>query len=190
VVFGLGNPGDRYARTRHNVGFQVVDALASRLGMEPRRRLFRSYIIGKGRHAGRPLAVVKPLTFMNDSGRVFREALRETGGDVPDVLVICDSLDLSPGTLRFRLRGSAGGHKGLASISRHLGTDEFMRLLVGIGRPEHKGQVVEYVLGEPRGDEDPLVAGAVQRAADAVLLLLAEGPSRVMNEFNRREPPA
>jgi PTH1 family peptidyl-tRNA hydrolase len=190
VVFGLGNPGDRYARTRHNVGFQVVDELASRLGMEPRRRLFRSYIIGKGRHAGQPLAVVKPLTFMNDSGRVFREALRETGGDVPDVLVVCDSLDLSPGSLRFRLRGSAGGHKGLASVSRHLGTDEFMRLLVGIGRPEHRGQVVEYVLGEPRGDEEPLVAGAVQRAADAVLLLLLEGPPRVMNEFNRREPPA
>jgi PTH1 family peptidyl-tRNA hydrolase len=190
VVFGLGNPGDRYARTRHNVGFQVVDALSSRLGVQARRRLFRSYLIGKGRHAGQPLALVKPLTFMNDSGRVFREALRETGGDVPDVLVVCDSLDLSPGSLRFRLRGSAGGHKGLASISRHLGTDEFMRLLVGIGRPAHRGQVVEYVLDDPRGDEETLVAGAVQRAADAVLLLLAEGPYRVMNEYNRREPPA
>ncbi|MCX7029932.1 MAG: aminoacyl-tRNA hydrolase [Spirochaetes bacterium] len=189
-MFGLGNPGERYARTRHNAGFQVVDMLAGRLGVEPRRRLFRSYVIWKGRHAGRPLALVKPLTFMNDSGRVFREALRETGGGVPDLLVVCDSLDLSPGSLRFRLRGSAGGHKGLASISRHLGTDDFMRLLVGIGRPAHRGQVVEYVLDEPRADEEPLVAGAVQRAADAVLLLLAEGPERVMNEYNRREPPA
>ena len=189
-MFGLGNPGERYARTRHNVGFQVVDALAGRLGAEPRRRLFRSYLIAKGRHAGRAVALVKPLTFMNDSGRVFREALRETGGDVPDVLVVCDSLDLSPGSLRFRLRGSAGGHKGLASISRHLGTDDFMRLLVGIGRPAHKGQVVEYVLSEPRGEEAPLVEAAVQRAADAVLLLAAEGPSRVMNEYNRREQPA
>jgi PTH1 family peptidyl-tRNA hydrolase len=136
------------------------------------------------------VALVKPLTFMNDSGRIVREALRETGGDVPDVLVVCDSLDLAPGSVRFRLQGSAGGHKGLASIVRHLGTDGFMRLLLGIGRPAHRGQVVEYVLGEPRGDEEALVAGAVQRAADAVLLLLAEGPDRVMNEYNRREPPA
>jgi PTH1 family peptidyl-tRNA hydrolase len=189
-VFGLGNPGERYARSRHNVGFQVVDELAGRLGVQPRRRLFRSYSIAKGRHAGRPVALVKPLTFMNDSGRVVREALRETGGDVPDVLVVCDSLDLPPGSVRFRLRGSAGGHKGLSSIGRHLGTDAYMRLLVGIGRPAHKGQVVEYVLGEPRGEEGPLVATAVQRAADAVLLLAAEGPARVMNEYNRREPPA
>jgi len=190
VVIGLGNPGERYARTRHNVGFRVVDELAGRLGAEPRRRLFRSYHIAKARHAGRPLALVKPLTYMNDSGRVVHEVLRETGGDASDVVVVCDSLDLSPGSVRFRPRGSAGGHKGLLSIGRRLGTDEYMRLLIGIGRPVHKGQVVDYVLDEPRGDEAPLVAEAVRRAADAVLLLLAEGPSRVMNEYNRREPPA
>jgi PTH1 family peptidyl-tRNA hydrolase len=190
VVFGLGNPGERYARTRHNVGFRVVDELAKRLGVEPRRRLFRSYLISKGRHAGRPLALVKPLTFMNDSGRIVREALRETGGDIADVLVVCDSLDLAPGSVRFRLRGSAGGHKGLLSIGRHLGTDGFMRLLIGIGRPAYRGQVVDYVLDAPRGDEEPLVSDAVRRAADAVLLLATEGPARVMNEYNRRESPA
>jgi PTH1 family peptidyl-tRNA hydrolase len=190
VVFGLGNPGERYARTRHNVGFQVVDELAVRLGAEPRRRLFRSYLIAKVRHAGRPLVLVKPLTYMNDSGRVVREALRETDGGPGDVLVVCDSLDLSPGSVRLRPRGSPGGHKGLFSIGRHLGTDEYMRLLIGIGRPVHKGQVVDYVLDEPRGDEASLVAEAVRRAADAVLLLLAEGPSKVMNAYNRREPPA
>jgi len=162
--------------------------LAGRLALELRRRLFRSYAIGKGRHAGRPLTLIKPLTFMNDSGRVFREAMRETGGGPGDVLVVCDSLDLSPGSLRFKPRGSAGGHKGLLSVVHHLGTDEFMRLLVGIGRPAYKGQVVEYVLGEPRADEAPLVAGAVVRAADAVLRLLSEDPSRVMNDYNRREP--
>jgi PTH1 family peptidyl-tRNA hydrolase len=190
VVFGLGNPGERYARTRHNVGFQVVDELSGRLGAEPRRRLFRSYLIAKGRHAGNPVALVKPLTFMNDSGRIVREALRETGGEAADVLVVCDSLDLAAGSVRLRLRGSAGGHKGLLSVERHLGTDGFMRLLIGIGRPTHKGQVVDYVLTEPRGDEEPLLADAVRRAADAVLMLLAEGPSRVMNAYNRREPPA
>jgi PTH1 family peptidyl-tRNA hydrolase len=190
VVFGLGNPGERYARTRHNVGFQVVDELAARFGTEPRRRLFRSYLIAKVRRAGRSLVLVKPLTFMNESGRVVREALRETDGSLADVLVVCDSLDLSPGSVRFRPHGSAGGHKGLASIGRHLGTDEYMRLLVGIGRPAYKGQVIDYVLDEPRGDEAPLVAEGIRRAADAVLLLLAEGPSKVMNAYNRREPPA
>lgn len=190
MVFGLGNPGERYARTRHNVGFLVVDEIAGRLGLEPRRRLFRSYLIAKGRADGRPLALVKPLTFMNDSGRVVREALRETGGAIGDILVVCDSLDLSPGAVRLRPSGSAGGHRGLASIIRHVGSDAFPRLLVGIGRPAHRGQVVEYVLDEPRGDEGPLLDGAVRRAADAVLLLLAEGPGRVMNEYNRREPHA
>lgn len=188
-MIGLGNPGERYAHSRHNAGFQVVDALAARLGLEPRRRLFRSYAIAKGRHAGRPLALVKPLTFMNESGRVVREALRETGSDVPDLLVVCDSLDLSPGSVRLRLRGSAGGHKGLLSIGRYLGTDDYRRLLVGIGRPAHQGQVVAYVLQEPSGDDASLLARAVERAADAVLLLLAEGPVRVMNEYNRRESP-
>ena len=190
MVFGLGNPGERYARTRHNVGFQVVDELADRLAAEPRRRLFRSYLIAKGRHAGKSVALVKPLTFMNDSGRIVHEALRETGGVAADVLVVCDSLDLATGSVRLRMRGSAGGHKGLASVGRHLGTDDFMRLLIGIGRPAHKGQVVDYVLTEPRGDEEPLLADAVRRAADAVLMLLAEGPSRVMNAYNRREPLA
>jgi PTH1 family peptidyl-tRNA hydrolase len=190
VVFGLGNPGERYARTRHNVGFQVVDEIAGRLGLEPRRRLFRSYLIAKGRADGRPLALVKPLTFMNESGRVVREALRETDGDVSDILVVCDSLDLAPGAVRLRPAGSAGGHKGIASIVRHLGTDAFPRLLVGIGRPAHRGQVVDYVLDAPRGDEAAIVEAAVRRAADAVLLLLSDGPARVMNDYNRREPPS
>jgi PTH1 family peptidyl-tRNA hydrolase len=190
VVVGLGNPGARYERTRHNAGFLVVDEIAGRLGLEPRRRLFRSYLIAKGRADGRPLALVKPLTFMNDSGRVIREALRETGGDAGDILVVCDSLDLSPGAVRLRPSGSAGGHKGLASIIRHLGTDAFPRLLLGIGRPAHRGQVVEWVLREPAGDEAARIDEGVRRAADAVLLLLAEGPERVMNDYNRREPPA
>lgn len=190
VVVGLGNPGARYEHTRHNVGFQVVDLLARRLAVEPRRRLFRSYAIGRGRHAGRSLALVKPLTFMNESGRVIREVLRETGASVSDVLVVCDTLDLSPGAVRLRAGGSTAGHKGLASIARHLGTEEFMRIRVGIGRPSHKGEVVRYVLSEPSADESRLLSEAIEKAADAVLVLAAEGPARAMNEYNRREPPA
>ncbi|HVO37609.1 MAG TPA: aminoacyl-tRNA hydrolase [Spirochaetia bacterium] len=190
MVVGLGNPGDRYSATRHNVGFQVVDELAGRLGISFRRKLLRSYSIGKGSHGGAPLFLVKPLTFMNDSGRAVREALRESGSGPADLLVVCDSLDISPGNVRFRLQGSSGGQKGLQSIINALGTEDFMRLVIGIGRPAHKGQVVGHVLTAPRRGEAALVEEAVVRAADAVQLLLTDGPRKVMNEFNRKEPPS
>ena len=133
---------------------------------------------------------MKPLTFMNDSGRAVREAMRETGGEPSQLLVICDSLDLSPGNLRFKLKGSSAGQKGLDSVIRAIGTQDFMRLWVGIGRPDRKGKVVGHVLSAPAKAEVDLIDGAVERAAQAVLLLLSDGPARVMNEVNRKEPPS
>jgi len=190
VVVGLGNPGERYAATRHNVGFMVVDALASRLGVHFKKKLFHSYFLGKGLHDGEALYLVKPLSYMNESGRAVREALRETGNGPEELLVICDSLDLSPGNLRFKLKGSSAGQKGLESVIRSLGTQEFMRLTLGIGRPEHKGQVVGHVLGAPSQEEEERIQETVDRAAQAVLTLLTDGPVKVMNDVNRREPPA
>ena len=190
MVVGLGNPGERYAGTRHNVGFMVVDALASDLGVHFKKKLFHSYLLGKAVHAGSALYLMKPLTYMNDSGRAVREVLRETGGDPSQLLVICDSLDLSPGILRFKLKGSSAGQKGLASIIRSVGTEEFMRLAIGIGRPDHKGQVVGHVLGAPSRNEEERIDEAVQKAAQAVLSLVADGPLKVMNTVNRREPPS
>lgn len=189
MVVGLGNPGDRYAATRHNAGCMVVDALAARLGVSFRKRLFHSYLIGKGVHGGARLYLVKPTTFMNDSGRAVRDMLRDTGSSVSDLLVVCDTLDLSPGSLRFRRSGSAGGQKGLQSIIHAIGSEEFMRLSVGIGRPAHRGQVVAHVLTAPRAEEEAQADEAVERAARAVLMLLDDGPVRVMNEINRKEPP-
>ena len=188
MVVGLGNPGERYAATRHNVGFMVLDALADRLGVSFRKRLFHAYSIGKAAHEGRALYLVRPLTYMNASGRAVREALRDTGAGFSDLLVVCDSLDLSPGSLRFKLKGSSGGQKGLQSIISSIGSDEFMRLTLGIGRPAHKGEVIAHVLGAPRRDDEELLGQAVEQAADAVLLLLADGPAKVMNRVNRREP--
>ncbi len=190
MVVGLGNPGDRYAGTRHNVGFMVVDALAHRLGVPFKKKLFHSYCIGKGMHEGTSLYLVKPLTFMNDSGRAVREALRDTGSGPDSLLVVCDSLDLSPGNIRFKLSGSSAGQKGLQSIIGALGSHDFMRLTLGIGRPNHKGQVVSHVLGAPRSEEGDLIDQAVERAAAAVLTLVTEGAPAVMNGFNRREPPS
>jgi len=189
VVFGLGNPGERYAGTRHNAGFMVVDALAGRAGVSFRKKLFHAYLIGKASWEGRSLHLVKPLTFMNNSGRAVRDVLRETEHTVADMLVVCDSLDLTPGACRFRLRGSSAGQKGLESIIQTLGTQEFMRLNVGIGRPVHRGQVIPYVLGRPGKDEDEAFRLGVEKAVEAVFLLLSDGPSRVMNEHNRKEPP-
>ena len=190
MVVGLGNPGERYAGTRHNVGFMVVDALASELGVHFKKKLFHSYMLGKGLHGTTPLYLCKPLSYMNDSGRAVREALRETGTGPDDLLVVCDSLDLSPGNLRFKLKGSSAGQKGLESVIRTLGTQEFMRLALGIGRPERKGQVVGHVLGAPTRAEERLIQETVDRAAQAVLTLLKDGPVKVMNDVNRREPPS
>jgi peptidyl-tRNA hydrolase, PTH1 family len=188
VVVGLGNPGERYAETRHNVGFMVVDALAGRLGVSSRKKLFHSYTIGKGVHEGAGVYLVKPLTYMNLSGRAVREALRELGAGPDRLCVVCDSLDLSPGNVRLKVRGSSGGQKGLQSVIEALGTDEFPRISIGIGRPEHKGQVVAHVLGSARSADGGLIDDAVRAAADAVLALLHEPAEKVMNRVNRREP--
>ena len=188
VVVGLGNPGERYAETRHNVGFMVVDALAGSLGVPTKKKLFHSYIIGKGLHGGGALYLVKPLTYMNASGRAVREVLRDTGRSATELCVVCDSLDLSPGNIRLKLRGSSGGQKGLQSIIDTLGTEDFPRISIGIGRPAHKGEVIAHVLGAPRNTDSELIDAAVRRAADAVLMLLTREPTVVMNEVNRREP--
>jgi PTH1 family peptidyl-tRNA hydrolase len=141
-------------------------------------------------HEGMPLYLIKPLTYMNDSGRAVRDAMRETGGDAAQLMVICDSLDLSPGNLRFKLKGSSAGQKGLESVIRAIGTQDFMRIWIGIGRPDRKGKVVGHVLSAPPKEEEDLIDAAVQRAALAVIGLLADGPEKVMNEVNKREPPS
>jgi PTH1 family peptidyl-tRNA hydrolase len=167
----------------------VVDALAQRLGVSLKKKLFRSYSTAQGMYEGRTVTLVKPLSFMNNSGRPVREALRATGSALSEMLVVCDSLDLPPGMLRLKLRGSSGGQKGLQSIIDSLGAEDFMRIWIGIGRPDHKQQVIDHVLGAPRRREEELIVSAVQKAARAALMLLTDGPARVMNEVNRKESP-
>jgi PTH1 family peptidyl-tRNA hydrolase len=168
----------------------VVDALAHRLGVSLKKRIFRPYSTGIGMHEGRSLHLVKPLSFMNNSGRAVRGALREIHGVASEMLVVCDSLDLPPGTVRLKLKGSSGGQKGLQSIIQSLGTEDFMRLSIGIGRPNQKEQVIDHVLGSPRRNEMELIASAVEKAARAALMLLIDGPARVMSEVNRKDPPS
>jgi peptidyl-tRNA hydrolase, PTH1 family len=167
-----------------------VDQAAASLSISVRKRLFRAYAAGSGTHSGSAVHLVKPLTFMNASGRVFPRALRDTGVSLGEILVVYDSLDISPGNCRLRLKGSSGGHKGIESIIHWLGTEDFMRLAVGIGRPPDQGDVVSHVLGAPEGPEAAAVERGVLAAANAVIRLLSTGAIQVMNEINRKEVPS
>jgi len=180
-VVGLGNPGPRYEFTRHNVGFRVLDLLAGRLGLRFRRAAFRRLLTAHVKRAGHLIRLVKPLTYMNKSGEVIPQAGRGAA-----LVVICDTLDLPPGACRLRRGGSSAGHKGLESVMRRLGSGDFLRLYVGIGRPGPGGQVVDHVLSAPAEPEASLIAGALERAAQAVLRLPEEGAERVMHALNQQ----
>jgi PTH1 family peptidyl-tRNA hydrolase len=183
VVCGLGNPGDRYRLTRHNVGFRVIDLLADRWGVSKGhvRDGAARLEVDRGDAIGRVL-LVKPARFMNLSGAPLRAALRNTNAAwETDLLVVTDDADLPLGRLRIRRAGSAGGHNGLRDIIETLGTDEFARLRVGIGR---NGEMVDHVLSTFSLAEEELAREAIGTAADAVETWLAEGVEAAMNAFN------
>ena len=184
LIAGLGNPGDQYAQTRHNVGFHVVDEMAERLGWrwEPRRERAR---IAQGTTSGEKLILIKPQTFMNDSGLAVGALLRFFKLPLGDLLVLCDDLDLPTGRVRLRERGSSGGQRGVESIITHLGSSAFARLRVGIGRPaDARFSIVDYVLGIPSGEERTALQAGEERAGQAALVWALEGPQAVMNRFN------
>jgi len=182
AVFGLGNPGRRYRGTRHNVGFEVLDRLAKTLGVSVARRRF-SAKIGEARTDGGKLLLVKPQTYVNESGRSVRSVVAWHRLAPEDVLVVCDHLDLECGKLRIRRKGSGGGHNGIESIAAALGSTAFARLRIGIGRPEPE-DAVDYVLGRFEPEEREAVARAIDTAAEAVRCWAAEGIEPCMNRFN------
>jgi PTH1 family peptidyl-tRNA hydrolase len=184
LIVGLGNPGRKYAGTRHNVGFEVVDALAVRHRLEWESAPAEA-LIAKWRSAGALL--VKPLTFMNLSGYAVGDMLRYFKVDLADLLVIVDEIQLELGRLRTRGSGSAGGHNGLKSLIEQLGTDQFARLRLGVGRGDARRDLADHVLATFDKDEQPIVAEAIARAADAAEVFVSEGLAPMMNRFNRRE---
>ncbi len=183
---GLGNPGARYRNTRHNAGFRVVDILAGQLKIPLRKPLLRPYRVGKARVGGREIILAQPLTYMNRSGEAVGRLLSRYNASPEDLLVVCDTLDLPVGRCRLRLKGSSGGHLGLESTIRRLGTGDFKRLVIGIGRPRSQEEVVGYVLGEPGEEEAGRLEEAFHQAADGIRRLLEEEPVRVMNALNAR----
>jgi PTH1 family peptidyl-tRNA hydrolase len=186
VFIGLGNPGKKYQGTRHNVGFAALEKIAGKTGMQLKRSLGKKYRAAEGHYRQQKVVFVEPLTYMNRSGDIIPSLIRKYQALPENSVVICDNLDLAPGVVRIKTRGSAAGHNGLASIIQAYGTGEFVRIYIGIGRPEHRGAVVSHVLSEPGGEERKQLEEGVDRAAEAAVRLLEAPMERVMNEFNRK----
>ena len=179
TIFGLGNPGPRYALTRHNAGFMVVDSIAARLGF--RFRTFPDREVAGRQFAGDQLVLVKPLLYMNESGVVVRKQLERK----PDgMLVVCDDMALPFGRLRLRPAGSDGGHKGLRSIISHLGRSDFPRLRIGIDAPARSSDGIDYVLEPFPREQEALLPEVLARAADACIAVVTQGLERAMSRFN------
>jgi len=186
LVVGLGNPGPRYAGTRHNVGFDVLDSIASRHRLEwemaPRGV---EALASKWRDADTLLA--KPLTFMNLSGPAVLGLVQFFKLELGDLLIVVDDTNLELGRLRTRAGGSAGGHNGLKSLIQALGTDQFARMRLGVGRGDARRDLADHVLAKFEPDERGAVDELIDRASEAVGLFVAEGIHPVMNRFNRKE---
>ena len=192
LIAGLGNPGRRYAGSRHNVGYLVVDELARRWRIDAARHDRRCEgLLAEGSAAGQRVVLLKPTTFMNLSGRSVAAVWRFYKLAFADVLIVHDDLDLPVGQIRLRAVGSAGGHKGLLDILRHLGSPEVPRLRIGIGKV-YQAATVEYVLSRFEPQEREIIEQTLGRAADAVECWLRDGIDAAMNAFNRKceqEPP-
>lgn len=191
LIVGLGNPGARYARTRHNVGFRVLDALAERAGAAPAARRFGGRF-AEGALAGERVGLLAPETYMNRSGEAVAEALAALPVADParELLVVFDDADLPLGRLRLRARGSSGGHNGLADVLDRLASEQVPRLRFGIGRPSEPKDTVDFVLEPFTPAEEELLGLAVPRAADAVECFVREGVAAAMNRFNGAWPEA
>jgi len=186
MVVGLGNPGDEYVGTRHNMGFRVIDSLAEALKMDVRKRKF-SARFGMGEFSGKKLILLKPWQFMNRSGQAVAAAAGFHKLALSDLLVVTDDMSLEPGRIRIRARGSAGGHNGLADIVEKLGTNEFARLRIGIGDSSVE-DAAAYVLTRPGPAERPLLNRAIEMARDAIFCWIEYGIDKAMNEFNVGQP--
>jgi PTH1 family peptidyl-tRNA hydrolase len=195
LIVGLGNPGIEYQFTPHNLGFLTIDRIANDLGIEVRNRQCRALtaraLIDTKTTAGEPVVLAKPETYMNLSGLSVVELVAEHQVDVTrDLIVIYDELDLPLGTIRIRQRGSSAGHNGMESILGALGTDEFLRIRLGIAPDRKLGDSVKYVLTPFRKSQDKVVDEILDTAVQAVEVILKEGPAAAMNRFNRKNDAA
>ncbi|MBV9232037.1 MAG: aminoacyl-tRNA hydrolase [Chloroflexi bacterium] len=183
LIVGLGNPGSQYEQTRHNIGSRTIDKLATKLGLKWQRQ--GRAMIASGTIDLERVVLAKPITYMNDSGEAVGELVRWYKLPPEDLLVVYDELDLPVGKVRLRANGSAAGHNGVDNVIRHLHTNQFPRLRIGIGRPANsRMETIGYVLGIPSGDERILLETAEDRAVETIPLIIRQGVAAAMNLVN------
>jgi PTH1 family peptidyl-tRNA hydrolase len=184
LLVGLGNPGDQYENTRHNVGFMVIDELADRANVPVQKLKYRA-LTNTVTVGGQKVLIMKPITYMNLSGEAVRQAVDFYKVPADHVLVISDDTALAVGRLRIRKGGSAGGHNGLKNIIQQLGTDQFPRVRLGVGEKPHPDyDLADWVLGRFQGEDKKAIDAAVKKAADAIECILSQGLDKGMNRFN------
>lgn len=189
MIVGLGNPGAEYAHTRHNMGFDVIDELAFRWKVTVWKKDKNAETASLMRD-GEKLLLVKPLTYMNNSGEAVGALARYYKIFPEDIFVVCDDLDLPPGKTRIRKKGASGGHNGIKSLIAHLGTEEFIRFRIGVGHPRDGHSVVQHVLGRPYGEDIQKVKDAKKYTADSIESALKIGVDKTMNQFNPKKQRA
>jgi PTH1 family peptidyl-tRNA hydrolase len=187
LVVGLGNPGDEFSRTRHNVGAEVVELLARRHGGKLRGSKGRARS-DEVRIDGKRVALAIPLTYMNDSGEAVGALARRLGVEPEQIVIVHDELDLAPAVLRVKVGGGLAGHNGLRSIKQHLHTDAFVRVRIGVGKPPSKERGADHVLSRVSKREREAMDVTVEEAADAVECIVTDGVDAAMNRYNARSP--
>jgi PTH1 family peptidyl-tRNA hydrolase len=185
LIVGLGNPGSAYAMNRHNIGFLAIDKMVAKHGLTASQIPIHADI-ARGEMAGMPVMTAKPLAFMNRSGGPVSDIIRTVGFQCEDMVVIHDDIDLAYERLKIKKKGGDGGHNGLRSLTDALGTDQFVRVRMGVGRPEADIGVVDYVLGDFDAKQRPALNAFLSRAIAAVEAILCEGAKEAMNRFNRK----
>jgi PTH1 family peptidyl-tRNA hydrolase len=188
LVVGLGNPGDEYAKTKHNVGVQVVELLARRHGAKLKKSRRDRALVDEVRVDGRRLALAVPITYMNDSGQAVAPLAKKFEVTPEQLVIVHDELDLPPAALRVKAGGGLAGHNGLRSIKQHLHTDEFLRVRIGVGKPPSKERGASHVLSPVSKRDREDMAVTIERAADAVEAILRDGVDAAMNTFNTATP--
>ncbi|MGM0410492.1 MAG: aminoacyl-tRNA hydrolase [Bacillota bacterium] len=183
AIVGLGNPGEKYSKTRHNIGFRVVHELSKDLSIKADQLKCHS-LIGTGFIEDEKIILAQPLTYMNNSGKAVKAILNHFNISEKDLIVIYDDLDLEPGKLRIKKNGSSGGHNGIKSIINSLGTRDFTRIRIGIGRPPEKVKVVDYVLGYFTEKEEELIQEKIDDAIKAIKLIEKNSVEMAMNKYN------
>ncbi len=186
IIVGLGNPTKQYDNTRHNIGFMTIDELADKYNISVTTIQHKARI-GKGVIEGHKVILAQPLTYMNLSGESVRELADYYKVDpTSEVIIISDDIELPPGYIRVRPKGSAGGHNGLKNIIQHLGTQEFVRVRVGVGEKPKKMDLAEYVLGHFASNEKDAIADGISQAIDAIKIIMDGEIDKAMNQFNRK----